>query len=201
MAFSYFPASGPVRDRLCDLRWRGGAETRGGRADPRALDGGGHAVLVQHRHQGFAHGQLGDGLRDVEAGVGAEGLGGRAHGLLVARREGPERVLDAVAELPEDRLGDVERALGDEIHPDSLRADEAHHLLDLVEQGLRGIAEEEMGLIEKEHELGAIEVAGLRQLLEDLREQRQQEGRVEARPLDQILGGEQVDRALPVCLP
>ena len=102
-------------------------------------------------------------------------------------------MLDAVAELSEDRLGDVQRALRDEIHPDSLRADEAHYLLDLVEQGLRGIAEEEMGLIEKEHELGAIEIAGLRQLLEDLREQRQQEGRVEARPLDQILGGEQVD--------
>jgi hypothetical protein len=111
-------------------------------------------------------------LRRVEAGVGAKGLGGRAHRLLVARRDGPERVLDAVAELSEDRLGDVERALGDEIHPHPLRADEAHHLLDLVEQGLRGIAEKEMGLIEKEHELGAIEVAGLRQFLEDLGEQR-----------------------------
>ena len=57
--------------------------------------------------------------------------------LLVARREGAQGVLDAVAELAEHLVRHVERVLRDEIDADALGADQAHHLLDLLQQRLR----------------------------------------------------------------
>ena len=56
--------------------------------------------------------------------------------LLVARREGAQRVLHAVAELAEHRVGNVERILRDEVDADALGADQPHDLLDLLEQRL-----------------------------------------------------------------
>ena len=37
-----------------------------------------------------------------------------------SRREGAQRVLDAVAQLTQHRVGNIQRVLGDEIHPDAL---------------------------------------------------------------------------------
>ncbi len=106
-------------------------------------------------------------------------------------------MLHAVAELGEDRLRHVERVLGDEIDADALGTDEAHHLLDLLDQGLRRVLEQEMGLVEEEDELRLVDVADLGEFLEELRQQPQQEGRVELRARHQLVGGQQVDVAAP----
>ncbi|MCK7518489.1 MAG: hypothetical protein MZV64_12605 [Ignavibacteriales bacterium] len=68
-------------------------------------------------------------------GFCAERLGRRLDRLLVPRREGPQGVLDAIAELAEDGVGDVEGVLGDEVDAHALGADEPHDLLDLLHAG------------------------------------------------------------------
>jgi hypothetical protein len=103
------------------------------------------------------------------------------HRLLVARGEGAQRVLDAVAELAEHRLRHVERVLRDEVDADALGADQPHHLLDLVDQRRRRIVEQQVRLVEEEHQLRLVEVARFGQLLEQLGQQPEQEGRVQLR--------------------
>ena len=89
---------------------------------------------------------------------------GRLHRLLVARRERAQRVLHAVAELAEHLVGDVERILRDEEHADALAADQPHDLLDLLEQRRRRVAEQQVRLVEEEHELRLVAVADLGQV-------------------------------------
>jgi hypothetical protein len=74
-------------------------------------------------------------------------------------REGTQRMLDAVAELAEDRVGDVERVLRHEEHADALAADQPHDELDALEQHLRRLVEEQVRFVEEEDELGLVEVA------------------------------------------
>ena len=83
----------------------------------------------------------------------------RLHRLLVARRVGAQRVLDAIAELAEHGVGHVDRVLRDEIDADALRADQAHDLLDLVEQRLGRIVEQQVRLVEEEDELRLCRIA------------------------------------------
>ena len=52
----------------------------------------------------------------------------------------------------------------------------------------------------KKHELGLVRIADLGQFLEQLRQQPQQERRVEPRVLHQLVGGEDVDVAAPVAV-
>ena len=66
-------------------------------------------------------------------GIRPQRLGRGLHRLLIARREGAQRVLHAVAELPEHRVGHVGRVLRDEVDADALRADQPHDLLDLLD--------------------------------------------------------------------
>ena len=119
----------------------------------------------------------------------------RLHRLLVARREGAQRVLHAVAELAQHLVGDVERILRDEIDADALASDQPHDLLDLLEQRRRRLAEQQMRLVEEEHELRLVAVADLGKILEELGEQPQQERRVQPRVLHQLVGRENVDDA------
>jgi hypothetical protein len=124
--------------------------------------------------------------------------GGCLDGFLVARGEGAQGVLDAVAELAEDLFRHIERVLRDEIDADALGADQADDLLDLVGQRLRRIGKEQVGFVEEENELGLVEVAGFGQLLEQFGQQPEQEGGVQGRGVDQLVGGEDVDDAAAV---
>src|ERR671935_96992 len=92
-----------------------------------------------------------------------------------------ERVLNAVAELAEDLVGDVVRELRAEVHADALRANDADDLLHALSQRRRRIVEEQMRLVEAEHELGPIEVADFGEILEELGEEPEQEARIQAR--------------------
>ena len=55
-----------------------------------------------------------------------------------------------------------------------------------------------MGLVEEEDELRLVRIADLRQVLENLRDQPQQEGGIELRRGHQLVGGEDVDVTAPV---
>ncbi len=103
---------------------------------------------------------------------------GRLHRRLVARGKGAQRVLDAIAELAGDLVGDVDRVLGNEIDADALRADEPHDLLDLFQQGRGGIVEQQMRLVEEESELGLSTSPHFGQQFEQFAQQPQKEGRI-----------------------
>ena len=70
-----------------------------------------------------------------------------------------------------------------------------HDLLDPLAQRGRRVVEQQVRLVEEEHQLGLVEVADLGQVLEQLRQQPQQEARVQPRLQDQLVGGEDVDDA------
>jgi len=171
-------------------------ELRARRVDEGALDHARRASFVEQRDECLAGGELEDRLLRVEGGVGAKRLGRRLYRLLILWRESAQRVLGAVAELPEHVVGNVERVLRDEVDANALGADEPYHLLDLLAHRLRRLVEEQMGLVEEEHQLGLLGVADLGQALEELGEHPQEEGGVERRRLHQLVGGEDVDHAL-----
>jgi hypothetical protein len=131
-------------------------------------------------------------------GFCAHGLGRGLHGLLVARREGAQRVLHAVAQLRQHAVGHVERVLRDEVHAHALGAHQPHHQLDALDQHLGRVVEQQVGLVEEKHQLGLLGVADLGQLLEQLGQHPQQEGGVQARRVHQLVGGQDVDHALAV---
>ena len=157
----------------------------------------GHAAVLQRRYQGLADAELGDRSNDIDLGIGRKGFRGGPHGFLVARRECAQRVLDAIAHLPEHGLRDIVRILRTEIDADALRADQADHLFDALHQRRRRVVEQQMRLVEEEHQLGFVEVAGLGQVLEQLGKHPEQEGRIQLRLEDQLVGGENADDAAP----
>jgi len=106
--------------------------------------------------------------------------------------------LHAVAELAEDVGRDIVGELRAEIHAHALGADQPHHLLDALHQCGRGVVEQQVRLVEDEDQLRLLQVAHFRQFLEQLGQQPQQEGRVQARLEDQLRGGEDADHPAAV---
>src|SRR5262245_28329018 len=88
-----------------------GAHPAAWRADDGLLHRHRHTLVLKRRDQRLADPEPADDRGDVELRVGHEGLGSRAHRPLVARGEGAERVLDAVAELAQDLVRHVVRKL------------------------------------------------------------------------------------------
>jgi hypothetical protein len=81
---------------------------------------------------------------------------------------------------------------------DAPAAQQAHDELDAIEQRLERVVEQQVRFIAEEHRLGLVEVADLGQLLVDLVQYPQQEGRVQLRAVHQLLSGEGVDDALAI---
>ena len=107
-------------------------------------------------------------------------------------------MLDPIAQLPKHLVGDVDRVLRHEVHAHSLRSDQAHHHLHLLHERGRRVGEEQVRLVEEEHELRLLEVPDLREILEQLREQPEEERGVEPRVHHQLVGRQHVDHALAV---
>ncbi len=116
---------------------------------------------MEQRNEGLADFQLLNGPLGVDGGIRAERLRRGADRLLLFGREGTERMLDAIAKLGRDAIRHVGRALRHVVNADALRADEAGNALDLLEDGLRRFVEEQVRLVEQEHELRLIEIADL----------------------------------------
>src|SRR3546814_15172003 len=87
------------------------------------------AFCVQRRNQCLADAKRQYGLFRLESRVLPECFRRRPHRLLVAWREGPERMLDAIAKLGQHGVWHVERVLRDEINADALGTDQSHHAL------------------------------------------------------------------------
>ena len=151
--------------------------TRG--EDQRAIDDGGAAFGIEERNEGFADAEFGDGLFDVDVWILAEGFGGGANCFLIARGEGAEGVLDAIAELAENGIGNVERVLGDEIDADAFGTNEADDLLDFLEERGRGFVEEQMRFIEKENEFWFGRIADFGKVFEEFGNEPEEEGGVD----------------------
>ncbi|KFB65996.1 MAG: hypothetical protein CAPSK01_004838 [Candidatus Accumulibacter vicinus] len=131
-------------------------------------------MAVEERNQRLADAEFADCRLGVELRIRPQGLRGRFHGFLVSRRERAQRVLNPVAKLPENGIGNVERILRDEVDADALGTDQTHHLLDLFQECRRRFVEQQMRFVEKEDQPGFVEVADFRQLLEQFGEQPEQ---------------------------
>ena len=104
-------------------------------------------------------------------------------------------MLDAVAELTEHAVGDVQRVLADEIHAHAFGANQAHHLLDLLHQRGGGVVEHQMRFVEKQHQLGQRQIAAFRQHFKEFGQKPQHKGAVQARRADQFFGVQYIDHA------
>ena len=79
-------------------------------------------------------------------------------------------MLHTVGELGEHIVGDVGRALADEVYADALRADELDDLNDLLDECLGAVGEQQVRLVEKEYHARLFKVADLGQFLKKLRQ-------------------------------
>src|SRR5580765_2754879 len=183
-------------DRGAALGFAQWSDAARGREYKSALNDVRPPFLVEQGNQGLAYRELGDGGLHVQLGIGAHRLRRCLDRFLVPGREGAQRVLHAVTELPQHRVGDVQRILRDEVDADALGPDEAHHLLDLLEQRFGRFVEEQVRLVEEEHYLRLVRVADLGQVLEQLREEPQQKRRIEFGRAHQFLARQDVDHAL-----
>src|SRR5690606_17999317 len=80
-----------------------------------------------------------------------------------------------VAELAQHLVRHVIRVLRAEIDPHALGADQPHHLLDPLPQRWRAVVEQQVRLVEEEHQLRYLQVTDLGQVLEQLAQQPEQE--------------------------
>ena len=172
-----------------------GPESAARGADAGLLNDGGLAFFVEAGHEGFADGELGEYGGGIEAGIGSKGFGGGANGFLVLGCESAKGVLDAIAEFAKDGVGNVLGILGDEEDADAFGADEADHLFDLFEQDGGHVIEEEVGFVEEENEFGFGEVADFGEVFEELGEEPEQKGAVDAGSEHEAVGGEHIDDA------
>ena len=118
------------------------------------------------------------------------------HGFLVTRGEGAQGVLHAVAQLRQHAVRNIQRVLRDEIHAHALRAREPHNQLDAFEQYLGRVFKQQMGFVKEKHHFGRGQVADFRQAFIQLRQHPQQKGGVQARRVQQFVGGQNIDHAL-----
>ena len=129
------------------------------RNDENALRDARTAFFIEKAHQRLASGQLGDGALDVDGGVGAHGFGGSAHGLLVTRGVGAQCMLHAVSQLRQHGIGNIDGVLRHEVNAHALGAHEPHHQFDALQQHFGRGVEQQVGLVEEEHELGFFGIA------------------------------------------
>ena len=161
-------------------------------------DGRRHAPLVEHGDHRFADRQLWQQLLEVVV----LRLRVRAHGgpqrFRVVGRVRAQRVLDTAPELREHVRVHVLRRLGDEEHADALRADEPRRADHRLDERLRRILEQQVGLVEEEDELRLRQVADLGQRLEQLAEQPHRRRRPEQGLVPHVAQLEQRDHAAAV---
>ena len=156
----------------------------------------GPALFVEERDQRLADAELGDrlfgvDLRDWRASSRAAALTAFWSRGVNARSACWTRL----PSWPSTVSGTSSGFCVTKIHADALGADEPHDLLDLVQQRLRRVGEQQVRLVEEEHELRLVRIADFGQSLVELGQQPEQQRRVELRRLHQLVGGEDVDDA------
>jgi hypothetical protein len=109
-------------------------------------------------------------------------------------------VLDAVAQLRQNGVGNVERILRDKIDAHALGADQAYDLLDFFQKRGGRVVKQQVRFVEEENQLGLFHVSDFGQLFEKLGEHPQKKRRVELRTVVKPVGGEHVDHAAACCV-
>src|SRR5580698_606610 len=109
-------------------------------------------------------------------------------------------MLYPIPHLSQDIVGDVDGILRDEINADSLRADQAHNLLDLVAYHRRQIGKQQVSFVKEKYQLGFFRIANLGQPLVEFRQQPKQQRRIHSRRLDQLIRSENVDYATAIAI-
>ena len=103
----------------------------------------------------------------IKFGIWPESIGCGLYRLLFARRIGSQGMLDAVAKLRQNRIGNIKRVLGHEINADPFGADELDNLLDFFDQHFRGFIKQQMCLVKEEDKTRLVGVTNFRQFLEE----------------------------------
>src|SRR5436190_2087719 len=107
-------------------------------------------------------------------------------------------MLDAVSELAQNDVRNVERILADEINPGAFRAYQSHHLLDLLFHRRLHVSKKQVRLIEKENEFGLFGIANLGEALKEFGEQPEEKRRVNFRRLlHELFGCQDIDDTAP----
>ena len=160
---------GAVDQRAAILR-RDRTDLGCGRNDEGALGDFRRALGIEEGNQRLPHRQFHDRGFSIKFRIGAHRLRHRLHRFLVARSKGAQGVLHAVAKLGQNLIGDIQRILGNKVNTNPLGTDQPHHLLHLFQQGRRGFIEQQMRLIEEEHQLWLVAVTDFGEVLKQLRQ-------------------------------
>ena len=86
--------------------------------------------------------------------------------LAIFGRKGPKRVLNAVAQLAQNILGDIARVLRYKIDPHPFGTDQARNLFDLVNHRFWCAVKQQVGLVKEQHQFGFVGIAHFGQFLE-----------------------------------
>ena len=84
-------------------------------------------------------------------------------------------MLNAVAQLPQNSVRNVNRRLRHKVHTNALGADEAHDLIHFLSERLGAVVKKKMRFVKEEHKFGLFQVSGFRQRAVDRIEKPQQE--------------------------
>ncbi|HMK23248.1 MAG TPA: hypothetical protein VK466_13005 [Terriglobales bacterium] len=79
-------------------------------------------------------------------------------------------MLHPVSELSQDDFGNVQGTLSDKVNAYALGPNQPNHLLDFLGKHRGQVIEQQMGLVEEEHQLRLLGIANLRQLLVEFRQ-------------------------------
>ena len=79
-------------------------------------------------------------------------------------------MLDTIAELSQDTIGNIHRVLSHEINSYAFGADKPRYLLDFFNQGFGGVIKKKMGLIKKEDHFWLIGITYFGEFFEEFRE-------------------------------
>ena len=82
--------------------------------------------------------------------------------LALLRSISAQRVLQLVAQLRQNTVGNIRGLLGNKVNTNALGANQAHNLLHLVQQGAGSILKDKMCFVKEEDHLGLIQIACLR---------------------------------------
>ena len=107
-------------------------------------------------------------------------------------------MLNARTQLGENIIGHVGGQLGTEEDADALGADQLDRLLDLLQERLGRILEQQVRLVEEEHQFRLVDVTDLRQVGEQVGQHPHQKRREHHRPSRLVAELEQRDHATPL---
>ncbi len=193
-----FPKHDAAFDQNATFFFRERCKIAHRRRDERPLDHPGCSFCIEKRNERLADSEFPDGSLDVDSWIWPKGIRRCFHRLLITRRKSAEGVLEAIPELSQDLVRDVERVLRDEKHTHPLASNEPNDLFDLVLHRLRQVVEKQMCFIEEENELRLVHVTDFRKALEKFAEHPEHECGVRARRAHERGGVQDTDDAAAI---